>query len=98
MSDKFVLVVSDERDDKHGEIAVLDNAHETERWVETLLDAGFEQDRIRAFTGSEAEFVTTYQPVVTLVDEANQTTELDRPSARRMKVRPWLSKALFWRS
>ncbi len=75
MSDKFVLVVSDESERKHGEISVLDTAHETERLVETLLDAGFDQERIRVFTGSEAEFATTYRPVVSLADEANQTTE-----------------------
>ncbi len=45
MSDKFVLVVSDESDRKHGEISVLNTAHETERLVETLLDAGFDQER-----------------------------------------------------
>ena len=75
MSDKFVLVVSNENDRKHGEISVLDTAQETERLVETLLEAGFDQERIRVFTGSEAEFVTTYRPVVSLADEANRTTE-----------------------
>ena len=44
MSDKFVLVVSDESDRKHGEISVLNTAHETERLVETLLDAGSTND------------------------------------------------------
>ena len=38
MSDKFVLVVSDEKDGKHGEISVLDAAHKIERLVETLLE------------------------------------------------------------
>ena len=75
MSDKFALVVSDESDRKHGEISVLDTAHETERLVETLLEAGFDQERIRVFTGSEAEFVTTSRPVVSFCGEANQTTE-----------------------
>jgi len=77
MSDKFVLVVSDEKDDKHGEISVLDSAHETERLVETLLGAGFDQERIRVLAGSEAEFLTTYRPVVGFIDEANPTTELE---------------------
>ena len=81
MSDKFVLVVSDEKDDKHGEISVLDSAHETERLVETLLEAGIDQERIRVLTGSEAEFATTYRPVVALTDEANQRTEPDGPAS-----------------
>ncbi len=82
MSDKFVLVVSDENDRKRrGEISVLDTAHETERLLETLLEAGFDQERIRVFTGSEAEFVTTYRPVVSLADEANRTTEPARSAS-----------------
>ena len=84
MSDKFVLVVSDENDRKHGEISVLDTAHETERLVETLLEAGFDQERIRVFTGSEAEFVTTYRPVVSLADEANRTMEPARSASEHV--------------
>ncbi len=85
MSDKFVLVVSDESDRKHGEISVRNTAHETERLVETLLDAGFDQERIRVFTGSDAEFATTYRPVVSLADEANQTTEPARPASDQVE-------------
>ncbi len=77
MSDKFVLVVSDEKDDTHGEISVLDSAHETERLVETLLQAGFDRERIRVLAGSEAEFLTTYRPVVGLFDVANPSTDLE---------------------
>ena len=85
MSDKFVLVVSDESDRNHGEISVLDTAHETERLVETLLEAGLDQDRIRVLRGSEAEFVTTSRPVVSLADEANQTTEPARSASDRVE-------------
>ncbi len=81
MSDKFVLVVSDESDPNHGEISVLDTAHEAERLVETLLEAGFDQERIWVLMGSEAEFVTTSRPVVSLADEANQTTEPARSAS-----------------
>jgi len=81
MSDRFVLLVSDENDRKHGEISVLDTAHETERLLETLLEAGFDQERIRVLTGSEAEFVTTYRPVVSSADEANQTTNPARSAS-----------------
>ena len=81
MSEKFVLVVSDENERKRGEISVLDTAHETERLVQTLLEAGFEQERIRVYTGSEAEFATTYRPLVSLCDEANQTTEPARSAS-----------------
>ena len=79
MSEEFVLVVSDESDGKHGEISVLDTAHETERLVETLLESGIDQNRIRVIAGAEAKFETIYRPVVSLFDEANETAELDRP-------------------
>ena len=85
MPDKFVLVVSDEKDDKHGEISVLDSAHETERLVETLLEAGFDQERIRVLAGSETEFVTTSRPVVSLAGEANPTTEPARPASAHVE-------------
>ena len=75
MAEKFVLVVSDEKDGKCGEISELDTAQDIERLVETLLEAGLEQDRILVFAGAEAEFVTSYRPVVNLIDEANETTE-----------------------
>ena len=81
MSDKFVLVVSDESDRKHGEISVLNTAHEAERLVETLLEAGFDQERIWLLMGSEAEFAITSRPMVSLADEANQTTEPARPAS-----------------
>ena len=83
MVDKFVLVVSDETDERHGEISVLDTAQKAERLVETLLEAGFEQDRIRVFAGAEAEFDTAYRPVVTLADEASETKEAAPPASDR---------------
>ena len=79
MSEEFVLVVSDESDGKHGEISVLDTAHEIERQVETLLESGVDQNQIRVFAGAEAEFETIYRPVVSLFDESNEAANLDRP-------------------
>ncbi len=79
MSEEFLLVVSDESDGKHGEISVLETAHEVERLMETLLESGIDQHRIRVFAGAESEFETIYRPVVNLFDEASETAELDRP-------------------
>jgi hypothetical protein len=87
MSEEFVLVVSDESDGKHGEISVLDTAHEAEHLVETLLESGIDQNRIRVFAGAEAEFETVYRPVVSLFDEANETAELDRPVSDKAGVK-----------
>ncbi|MEE8346385.1 MAG: hypothetical protein V3S20_03455 [Dehalococcoidia bacterium] len=79
MSEEFVLVVSDENDAKQGEVSVLDTDHEVERLVETLLESGIDQNRIRIFAGAEAGFETTYRPVVSLFDEPNETARLEHP-------------------
>ena len=87
MSEDFVLVVSDESDGKQGEVSVLDTAHKTERLVETLLESGIDQNRIRVFAGAESEFETTYRPVVNLFDKANETADLARPVSDKAGVR-----------
>ncbi len=87
MAEEFVLVVSDESDGKQGEISVLDTAQETERLVETLLQSGIDQNRIRVFAGAESEFETTYRPVVNLFDEPNETAGLDRPVSDKAGVK-----------
>ena len=87
ISEEFVLVVSDESDGKQGEISVLDTAHETERLVETLLESGIDQNRIRVFAGAESEYETTYRPVVNLFDKSNETADLARPVSDKAGVR-----------
>ncbi len=73
MSTKVILLVSDPDDPKHGEVKLLDDPETAERVVETLLEAGFEQERIRVFTGTETTVVVTHRPVVTLMSgEAEQ--------------------------
>ncbi len=73
MSTKVILLVSDPEDSGHGEVKLLDDPEKAERMVETLLEAGFEQERIRAFTGTETTIAVTHRPAVTLVaDGADQ--------------------------
>jgi hypothetical protein len=67
----LVLFVSDPSDSKHGEISVLDTAQEAERTIETLLEAGFEQQRIRVFSAAQVDFEISYRPVVTLLSGAS---------------------------
>ncbi len=69
MSEKVIVLVCDRGDSKHGEVTVLDDSQKAERLVETLLEAGFEGERIRVFTGRESEFQISHRPVVALVDE-----------------------------
>ena len=78
MSDRAIVMIYDQDDQKRGEISVVDNAHKAARLVETLLEAGFEQERIRIFTGAEMEMQVTHRPVVALVGGEVPVAEPDR--------------------
>lgn len=67
MSGRVIVLVSDLDDAKHGEISVMENALKAARLVETLLEAGFDQERIRVFNGAEMEMQISHRPVVALV-------------------------------
>ena len=62
-----VLVLVADRDDRNlTEITVLDKRADAERLLQTLLEAGIEQQRIRIFSGTELHAQVTLKPVVTL--------------------------------
>lgn len=69
MSAKFIVVVSDRDDSKRAEITVADNPRTAAHLVETLLEAGFERERIQLYTGHQTEMRVSSRPVVALVDE-----------------------------
>ncbi len=70
--EKIIVLVSDRDDSKHGEISVLDDPRKAEQLVETLLEAGFEQERIRVFTGKSGEFQVSHRPVVALTADGEE--------------------------
>ena len=72
MSEKIIVLVSDRGDSKHGEISVVDEPRKAEKLVETLLEAGFEQERIHVFAGSQSDFQVSQRPVVALVGEGEE--------------------------
>ena len=74
MSGKTLVVVYEQDDDKRGEITIVENSQKAARVVETLLEAGFERDRIRIFTGGEMSMQVTHRPVVALVDGGSPAT------------------------
>ncbi len=75
MTTKFIVLVADRDDPKHGEIVVVDTTAEAERLVETLLDAGFDRERVRVFSGTEMEAQVSQRPKVELVERG-----LDEPT------------------
>src|SRR3990172_4600352 len=72
VSEKIIVLVSDRGDSKHGEVSVLDDPQKAERLVETLLEAGFEPERIRVFAGRASEFEISHRPVVALMAEGEE--------------------------
>lgn len=85
MSESVMVIVSDPDDAKHGEINVVDSSHKAARLVETLLEAGFDQTRIRVFTGAEMDMRVRHRPVVALItgDQATDSpavTPADTPA------------------
>ncbi len=61
---KAIVLVADRDDAKHGEITVVDDLRKAERLVETLLEAGFNQERIQVFVGNSLGMLPS-SPTVT---------------------------------
>lgn len=80
MDETIIVLVSDKDDSKHGEISILDDPQKAERLVETLLEAGFDESRIRVFNGRSSDFEVNHRPVVALVDGSSEGTR--RPAAQ----------------
>ena len=72
MSEKIIVLVSDRGDSKHGEISIVDEPRKAEKLVETLLEAGFEKERIHVFAGRASDFQVSQRPVVALVGEGEE--------------------------
>lgn len=70
MSDSVMVIVADLDDAKHGEINVVESPQKAARLVETLLEAGFDQGRIRVFSGGEMDMRIRHRPVVALVSDS----------------------------
>lgn len=75
MATQLVVFVADEDDPSRGEVTVLEDPRKAEHLLETLLEAGFEQERIRIFHAAELEMEVKQRPVVSLlVDAARAST------------------------
>lgn len=79
MSNKVIVMVSDLDDASHGEINVLDGPEHAARFVETLLESGFEQERVRVFGGDELQMQVHHRPVVNLVVGASRGQKVEAP-------------------
>ena len=83
MDTKVIVITEDLKDSERRDVSILNDSVEAERLIETLLQGGVTQGRIRVFTGAEVEMEVTQRPVVTLADgNGGQTTAQDRSLAR----------------
>ncbi len=79
---KIILFVADRADPKMGELMVIDDAKKAESTIEGLLEAGYDQELVRVFSGKPSEVVVTYRPVVTLSQDESDA----RPPETRMSA------------
>lgn len=66
MTNTVIVMVSDLDDAIHGEINVMESPEQAAHFVESLIESGFDQQRIRVFTGGEMEMEVHHRPVVSL--------------------------------
>lgn len=76
MLNEMIVLVSDLDDASHGEINVLDGPVQAARFVETLLESGLEQERVRVFGGDELQIQIHQRPVVSLIPSAGGWQEV----------------------
>ncbi len=69
MAANLIVMVLDQDNPKRGEISVIEDAHQAEQMVASLLEAGFEQERIRVFSASAVEVQVVHKPVVSFISE-----------------------------
>jgi len=86
MTAKIDLLVSDSNDSTFGEIIVLDEIRKAESTIEALLEVGFEQERVRVFSGAEINIQVTYRPVVVLASDLEASADESRTPPRRPGV------------
>jgi hypothetical protein len=79
MPANIIVLVADPEDRNRGEITVLDNPRKAEVLVETLLKAGFDQERIRLFSGSRAHVQVSTRPQVALMNEGAPSAAVAAP-------------------
>ncbi len=105
MSTKVIVMVSDRDNAKRGEITVADNPRTAAHLVETLLEAGFQQEQIKLFSGDETEMRVSSRPVVALVDgsstpTARESVEPDEAAEKSAdeEVRPFVKDGVRFSS
>jgi hypothetical protein len=88
MPAKVIVMVADKEDERRGEITVLEDPRKAELLIETLLEAGFEEERIRLYTGDKTDIQVAYRPVVALMNESGASERPAAPPVREREPAP----------
>jgi hypothetical protein len=72
MTAQFLVVILDGRDPDRGELRYVDSPADLARYVETLLEGGYDQSNIRVFEANEIHLEVNYRPVVSLGANSGQ--------------------------
>jgi hypothetical protein len=89
MAHNVIVVISDLDNAVRAEVNVLGSSEEAAQLVESLIESGFEQERIRVFQGDEMQMEVRHRPVVSLSSETNgRTTKEDAPEAETKPAAP----------
>jgi hypothetical protein len=80
VAQNVIVLISDLDNAIRGEVNVLESPDEAVRLVESLIESGFEQERIRVFLGDEMQLEVRHRPVVSLTNDAPQRTTKEVPA------------------
>lgn len=80
MTQNVIVLISDLDNAIRGEVNVLDSPDEAVRLVESLIESGFEQERIRVFLGDEMKLEVRHRPVVSLTSDAPARPTKEAPA------------------
>jgi len=87
MTAKVIVFIAARGDQRFGEVRVFDGTGEAERLLETLLEAGYDQQRIHVFSGAEMEARVSQRPVVALLSgdqmEVSESAAPDAPADQK---------------
>ena len=78
MSNTVIVVVTDLDNSAHGEINVVGSMEEAAQLVETLIESGYDQERVSAFAGDEFQISVYHRPVVAFATPA-EAGEAEQP-------------------
>jgi hypothetical protein len=85
MSGTVIVLVSDLDNSAHGEINIMESPQKAARLVETLLESGYDQERVRVFAAEEFQMQVHHRPVVSLMTSADGDGDGDdEPSGTRV--------------